>query len=102
MPIRVMGNHLVFLAGCLIFLLCAAAKAKVHAQTSAKKVRMGMQSTNIGFLPFHVAYHKGFYRDQGIDLEIIFMATQAVNAAFARGDIDHVHSHVRVMNEAIV
>ncbi|HVO93003.1 MAG TPA: ABC transporter substrate-binding protein [Terriglobales bacterium] len=54
----------------------------------AKKVRMGIQSTNIGFLPFHVAYHKGFYREQGIDLEIVFMSTQAVNAAFVRGDID--------------
>lgn len=50
---------------------------------------MGIQSTNIGFLPFHVAYHRGFYRDQGIDLETVFMATQAVNAAFARGDIDY-------------
>jgi NitT/TauT family transport system substrate-binding protein len=50
---------------------------------------MGIQSTNIGFLPFHVAYHRGFYRDQGIELETVFMATQAVNAAFARGDIDY-------------
>jgi NitT/TauT family transport system substrate-binding protein len=61
----------------------------VHGQTAGKKVRMGIQSTNIGFLPFHVAYHKGFYREQGIDLEIVFMSTQAVNAAFVRGDIDY-------------
>jgi NitT/TauT family transport system substrate-binding protein len=60
-----------------------------HAQSPIKKVRMGIQSTNIGFLPFHTAYHKGFYRDQGIELETIFMATQAVNAAFIRGDIDY-------------
>jgi ABC-type nitrate/sulfonate/bicarbonate transport system substrate-binding protein len=50
---------------------------------------MGIQSTNIGFLPFHLAYHKGFYREQGIDLETIFMSTQAVNAAFVRGDLDY-------------
>src|SRR5438093_11111671 len=55
-----------------------------HAQTALRKVRMGIQSTNIGFLPFHVAYHKGFYREQGIDLETVFMSTQAVNAAFVR------------------
>ena len=60
-----------------------------HAQTALRKVRMGIQSTNIGFLPFHVAYHKGFYREQGIDLETVFMSTQAVNAAFVRGDIDY-------------
>jgi ABC-type nitrate/sulfonate/bicarbonate transport system substrate-binding protein len=40
-------------------------------------------------LPFHLAYHKGFYREQGIDLETIFMSTQAVNAAFVRGDLDY-------------
>lgn len=56
---------------------------------ASRKVRLGIQSTNIGFLPFHVAYHRGFYRDQGIELETVFMATQAVNAAFARGDIDY-------------
>src|SRR5947199_8893298 len=60
-----------------------------HAQTALRKVRMGIQSTNIGFLPFHVAYHKDFYREQGIDLQTVFMSTQAVNAAFVRGDIDY-------------
>ena len=67
-------------------LLCCS---NLQAQPALKKVRMGIQSVNIGFLPFHVAYHKGFYRDQGIDLEIIFMATAAVNTAFVRGDIDY-------------
>lgn len=70
-------------------LLVLVANGHLRAQTALKKVRMGIQSTNIGFLPFHVAYHKGFYREQGIDLETIFMSTQAVNAAFVRGDIDY-------------
>ena len=70
-------------------LLVFIADRDIHPQTAVKKVRMGIQSTNIGFLPFHVAYHKGFYREQGIDLETIFMSTQAVNAAFVRGDIDY-------------
>jgi len=63
--------------------------ANLYAQPTLKKVRMGIQSTNIGFLPFHIAFHKGFYREQGIDLEMIFMSTQAVNAAFVRGDLDY-------------
>jgi ABC-type nitrate/sulfonate/bicarbonate transport system substrate-binding protein len=73
----------------LSILLVFIADRDIYSQTVLKKVRMGIQSTNIGFLPFHVAYHKGFYRDQGIDLETIFMATQAVNAAFVRGDLDY-------------
>src|SRR4029434_8764844 len=73
----------------LALLICVIAipNGELRAQ-GLKKVRMGIQSTNIGFLPFHLAYHKGFYREQGIDLETIFMSTQAVNAAFVRGDID--------------
>src|SRR5881397_2399018 len=63
--------------------------ATIHAQSPIKKVRMGIQSTNIGFLPFHAAFHRGFYREQGIELGTIFMSTQAVNAAFIRGDIDY-------------
>ena len=72
----------------LLIFLIAMPNADLHAQ-GLKKVRMGIQSTNIGFLPFHLAYHKGFYREQGIDLETIFMSTQAVNAAFVRGDLDY-------------
>jgi NitT/TauT family transport system substrate-binding protein len=73
----------------LLIVLITAGDAHVFAQAPAKKVRMGIQSTNIGFLPIHLAYYKGFYREQGIDLETIFMSTQAVNAAFVRGDLDY-------------
>ena len=72
----------------LLIFLIAMPNGDLRAQ-SLKKVRMGIQSTNIGFLPFHLAYHKGFYREQGLDLETIFMSTQAVNAAFVRGDVDY-------------
>ena len=80
-----MNMRAVWLSILLVFI----ADRDIHPQTAFKKVRMGIQSTNIGFLPFHIAYHKGFYREQGIDLETIFMSTQAVNAAFVRGDIDY-------------
>lgn len=73
----------------LLIVTSAFSGAHLYAQAPAKKVRMGIQSTNIGFLPFHVAFHKGFNREQGIDLEMIFMSTEAVNAAFVRGDLDY-------------
>jgi ABC-type nitrate/sulfonate/bicarbonate transport system substrate-binding protein len=74
-----------FLVFSFVTALVFLSSTNLDAQTTLKKVRMGIQSSNIGFPPFHVAYHKGFYRDQGIDLEIVFMSTQAVNAAFVRG-----------------
>ena len=73
----------------LLFLALISAPSNLSAQATAKKIRLGIQSNNIGFLPFYLAYHKGFYREQGIDLETIFMSTQAVNAAFVRGDVDY-------------
>lgn len=80
-----MAIHTLWFLIALVFI----PDATIHAQSPVKKVRMGIQSTNIGFLPFHTAHHKGFYREQGIELETIFMSTQAVNAAFIRGDIDY-------------
>jgi NitT/TauT family transport system substrate-binding protein len=81
-------NMAIWLIG-LSLLSVVFGQARLYAQPTLKKVRMGIQSTNIGFLPFHIAYSKGFYREQGIDLEMIFMSTQAVNAAFVRGDLDY-------------
>jgi ABC-type nitrate/sulfonate/bicarbonate transport system substrate-binding protein len=39
-------------------------------------------------LPLQVAYHKGFYKDEGIELEIILMSTNVINTAALTGRID--------------
>ena len=65
-------------------LLAAAA----HAQT-LKKVRMGSSSTNVSFLAIYTALHRGFFRDEGIDLEIIQMSANLTSAAILSGDLDY-------------
>jgi len=77
------------IAFCVLVFIISTLPRNLGAQPVLKKVRLGIQSNNIGFLPFYLAYHKGFYRDQGIDFEAIFMSTAAVNTAFVRGDIDY-------------
>jgi NitT/TauT family transport system substrate-binding protein len=59
------------------------------SQAAAKKVRMGIAATSVGFLPIYTAYHRGFYKDEGIDLEIILMSLAAANNAFFKGEIDY-------------
>jgi NitT/TauT family transport system substrate-binding protein len=59
------------------------------SQAAAKKIRMGIAATSVGFLPIYTAYHRGFYRDEGIDLEIILMSLAAANNAFFKGEIDY-------------
>ena len=61
----------------------------VFSQAAAKKIRMGIAATSVGFLPIYTAYHRGFYRDEGIDLEIILMSLAAANNAFFKGEIDY-------------
>mgnify|MGYP003575662874 CR=1 FL=1 len=63
--------------------------SKASAQLSPKKVRMGIAATSVGFLPIYAAYHRAFYKDEGIDLEIILMSLPAANNAFFKGEIDY-------------
>jgi len=59
------------------------------AQSSLKKLRMGIAATSVGFLPIYAAYQRGFYKDEGIDLEIILMSLAAANNAFFKGEIEY-------------
>ena len=54
----------------LIFILAALA----HAQ-GLEKVRIGMPSLSLSFIAPQVAYARGFFREEGIDAEIIRIAT---------------------------
>jgi NitT/TauT family transport system substrate-binding protein len=76
---------------CSCTLLCAAwlLPSITAAQSSPKKIRMGIAATSVGFLPIYAAYHRGFYRDEGIDLEIILMSLAAANNAFFKGEIEY-------------
>ena len=65
--------------------LCSPASA----QPAVKKLRLGIAATSVGFLPIYTAYQKGFYRDEGIDLEIILMSLAAANNAFFKAEIEY-------------
>lgn len=76
------------LAIILLSAVPSIAPPRVEAQT-LKKVRMGSSSTNVSFLAIYTALHRGFYRDEGIDLEIIQMAANLTSAAVMSGDLDY-------------
>jgi NitT/TauT family transport system substrate-binding protein len=60
-----------------------------HAQSGLKKIRMGSSSTNVSFLALYTALHRGFFKDEGIDLEIIYMPANLASTAVLNGDIDY-------------
>jgi len=74
---------------CLSLAVVGFSSTDAGAQSSLKKVRMGIAATSVGFLPIYTAYHRGFYKDEGIDLEIILMSLAAANNAFFKGEIDY-------------
>lgn len=84
------GWHLrLVLVFCLSVSTVGLSSSDARAQSNLKKIRMGIAATSVGFLPIYTAYHRGFYRDEGIDLEIILMSLAAANNAFFKGEIDY-------------
>ena len=59
-----------------------------HTQ-ALKKVRMASSSTNVSFLALYTALNRGFFKDEGIDLEIIFMPANLASTAVLNGDVDY-------------
>ena len=59
-----------------------------HAQ-ALKKVRMGSSSTNVSFLALYTALNRGFFREEGLDLENIFMPANLASTAVLNGDLDY-------------
>lgn len=76
---------------CCIGLLVASGWIcdPISAQAPLKKLRLGIAATSVGFLPIYAAYQKGFYREEGIDLEIILMSLAAANNAFFKNESEY-------------
>jgi NitT/TauT family transport system substrate-binding protein len=84
---REMTRAITFLL-LLVFAFVPLLDSNGHAQT-LKKVRMGSSSTNVSFLALYSALHRGFFKDEGIDLEIIYMPANLASTAVLNGDIDY-------------
>ncbi len=82
-------RHTRILICCMGILAVIAIHSSAPAQTPLKKLRLGIAATSVGFLPIYAAHQKGFYRDEGIDLEIILMTLAAANNAFFKGEIEY-------------
>ncbi|MET0500224.1 MAG: ABC transporter substrate-binding protein [Candidatus Binatia bacterium] len=84
-----MHNGTAITLGLLTFFALAVLVSPVsHAQT-LKKLRMGSSSTNVSFLALYTAFHRGFFKEEGIDLEIIYMPANLASTAVLSGDIDY-------------
>jgi NitT/TauT family transport system substrate-binding protein len=76
--------------GVLFFVLIALSFIASGANAQPlKKVRLASSSTNVSFLALYTAVHRGFFKDEGLDLEIIFMPANLASTAVLNGDVDY-------------
>jgi NitT/TauT family transport system substrate-binding protein len=75
--------------------------ASGQAQSSLKKVRLALPTKSVSFLAFYVAYHKGFYKDEGIELEPIIMQPALASTAVLTGDVDYNGAVTGVIGAAV-
>ena len=71
------------------FLYAGIVFASPVESRTLKKIRMASSSTNVSFLALYTALHRGFFKDEGIDLEIIFMPANLASTAVLNGDVDY-------------
>ncbi len=71
----------------IVVLLCLCVwSAPVSAQL--KKVRFSVAAPSIAEMPFRIAQIKGFYRDEGLDVEVIFIRGAVGMQALLGGSVD--------------
>ncbi|TMA61599.1 MAG: ABC transporter substrate-binding protein [Deltaproteobacteria bacterium] len=84
-----MKSRQIMTAGFLVFFVAFFSFTSSTDAQALKKVRMASSSTNVSFLALYTALHRGFFKDEGIDLEIIFMPANLASTAVLNGDVDY-------------
>jgi NitT/TauT family transport system substrate-binding protein len=73
----------------LILLIGELYSNSALAQSGRKKIRLSLSSTTVALLPTFAAFDKGFFRDEGFDVELIHMPATLASTALMTGDLDY-------------
>jgi NitT/TauT family transport system substrate-binding protein len=68
---------------------------------AADKVRMSISSVDVSFLTAGVGQKRGFFRDEGLDLELIRMNANISITALSTGDVDYTMIFASVVRGAM-
>jgi len=71
------------------FLLLGIASVQPPLALGADRVRLALPAKSMGYLPLFVGLHRGFFKDEGIDLETPMLLPQLAHNALLTGDIDY-------------
>ena len=74
----------------IVFLLVLGiTSATPRAGLGADRVRLALPAKSMGYLPLFVGVHRGFFKDEGIDIEISMLLPQLAHNALLSGDVDY-------------
>ncbi|MGH7793551.1 MAG: ABC transporter substrate-binding protein [Candidatus Binatia bacterium] len=73
----------------LFLLLVFAAPAAPPTALGAERVRLALPAKSMGYLPLFVAIHRGFFKDENIEIETSMMLPQLAHNALLSGEVDY-------------
>jgi NitT/TauT family transport system substrate-binding protein len=81
----------------IVTLVCAGARFAL----AAERIRISVTNFNMSFLPSGLAVKRGFFREEGLDAEVIRMNANVAITALASGDTDYTMIFGSVVRAAI-
>lgn len=75
--------NLVFLFGFIF------ATGSLPAAMAADRAKLALPAKSMGYLPHFIALHRGFFKDEGIDIEIPMMLPQLAHNALMSGEVNY-------------
>jgi NitT/TauT family transport system substrate-binding protein len=85
----------------ILSLLIGLLAVRPESSPAADKIRISVTNFNMSFLPSGLAVKRGFFRDEGIEAEIIRMNANVAINALASGDTDYTMIFGSVVRAAI-
>ena len=74
---------------CVALALSFASPLWPGLSSSADRIKLALPAKSMGYLPLFVAVHWGFFKDEGIDIEIPMMLPQLAHSALFAGEVDY-------------
>ena len=56
---------------------------------SAEKIRLALPSRSMGYLPMFIALHRGFLKDENLDLELPALLPNIAHNALLSGEVEY-------------
>lgn len=72
----------------VVLAIASAWSGKVVAQSSLERVKIAVSSRGIAFIDLYVAQDRGFFREEGLNAELIQVSANVAAAALVSGEVD--------------